>query len=113
MTDKNISKKTEWDRANLRTVSCRLRKEESEKFKAYAEYRGTTTNGLLAQYVRKCVTLGQNIPEPEKADVQELRTRIKLLTRKLELAVEAKTVAEERAARAEALVDKWLRSADN
>ena len=106
------TKKNEWDRENMRTLSCRLRKEEAEKFKAYAEYRGTTTNGLLAEYVRKCVKLGEEITEPEKADVQELRTRIKVLTRKLEVANEATAVAQERAYRAEALVDRWLRSAD-
>ena len=112
MTDNNVNRKTEWERKNIRTVSCRLRKEEAEKFKAYAEYRGTTTNGLLAEYVRKCVKLGEEITDAEKADVEELRTRIKVLTRKLEVANETIEVAKTRAANAEALVDRWLRSAD-
>ncbi len=113
MSENITNKKAEWERKNIRTVSCRIRKEEAEKFKAYAEYHGKTSNGLLADYVRKCVKLGEDISESEKANVQELRTRIKVLARKLELANEATAAAQERAARAEALVDKWLRSADD
>ena len=112
MTENIVNKKAEWERKNIRTVSCRIRKEEAEKFKAYAEYLGNTSNGLLAEYVRKCVKAGKEITEAERADVQELRTRIKVLNRKLEVANEAIAVANGRAARAEALVDKWLRSAD-
>lgn len=112
MTDNNVNRKTEWERKNIRTVSCRLRKEEAEKFKAYAEYRGTTTNGLLAEYVRKCVRLGENITDVEKTDVEELRTRIKVLTRKLEIANEATEAERKRAENMEVLVDRWLRSAD-
>ena len=108
----NTNKKAEWERKNIRTVSCRIRKEEAEKFKAYAEYLGNTPNGLLADYVRRCIKTGEVITEAEKADVQELRTRIKVLTRKLEVSNEATAVAQDRAARAEALIDKWLRSAD-
>lgn len=40
-----------WDKENMKIVACKLRKEQAEKFKRYAESNGTTANALLKSYV--------------------------------------------------------------
>lgn len=40
-----------WDAENMTTIGCKLRKEQAERFKAYATSQGTTANALLKQYV--------------------------------------------------------------
>lgn len=40
-----------WDKENMKIVACKLRKEQAEKFKQYAESNGTTANALLKSYV--------------------------------------------------------------
>ncbi len=105
-------KKLEWDRENLRTVSCRIRKEEAEKFKAYAEYRGSSTHRLLADYVANCLK-GYEVVTPETRElVNALQMHVAELERKLKIALEAADRDKARAQRAEELVDRWLRSAD-
>ena len=110
------TKKNEWDKANMRTVSCRLRKEEAEMFRAYAEHMGTTPHTLLAEYVHKCIEAHKNIPPEERANVAALRNELASMrdtTRvKLEVMEAQLRNANIRAANAEALVNKWLRSAD-
>ena len=106
------TKRTEWDRENMRTVSCRLRREDAEKFKLYAQYMNTTPHALLAEYVHKCLALGENVtPEMRDATVQ-LRNENEVLRRKMKIAEEAVQQARERALRAEALVDKLLKCND-
>ncbi len=105
-------KKLEWDRENLRTVSCRIRREEAEKFKAYAEYRGSSTHRLLSDYVAGCLK-GYEAVAPENRElVNNLQMEVAELERKLEIAIKAAERDKARAERAEALVDDWLRSAD-
>ena len=104
--------RNEWDKENMRTVSCRLRKEEAEMFKKYAEYLGTTSHALLAEYVRKCVSLGKNITPEMRDNSVALQNEVLLLRRKLKTAEIAVDQARARALNAEAIVDKWLRSAD-
>lgn len=109
----NNSKKEAWNKENMRTVSCRLRKEEAERFRKFAEYHGTSVHGLLAEYVRKCLALDQVIDKAERVSVNNLHNRVRDLELKLEAANKATDQARERAMNAEALVDRWLRSADH
>lgn len=105
-------KKAEWEKENLRTLSCRIRKEDAERFQTYAKYRGTSVHGLFSEYVRKCLDNAGTIT-PEQMDRSvAMQNEIALLRRKLRLANEAVDQARARAVNAEALVDKWLRSAD-
>lgn len=106
------TKKAEWAKENMRTLSCRVRTEEAEKFRKYAEYLGKSTHSILSTYVSNCLNTFDQIPEPVVTEVEELRTQIKLLKRKLDIAKRAVEVAQDRAVRAEALVDEWLRSDD-
>lgn len=108
----NTTRKNEWDRENLRTVSCRLRKEEAEKFREFAELNGKTPNALVAGYVRRCVELGKDVEPELKDNNKRLREENAILRKKILLAQKEVDIARDRAARAEALVDAWLRSAD-
>ncbi|MBQ5316570.1 MAG: hypothetical protein J6I96_03345 [Oscillospiraceae bacterium] len=40
-----------WDRANMRSLSCRVRTEQSDLFKQYCAEHGTTPGRLLKDYV--------------------------------------------------------------
>lgn len=44
-----------WDKENMKIVACKIRKEQAEQFKQYAEDRGTTSNALLKNYVLECI----------------------------------------------------------
>ncbi len=106
------SRKAQWEKENLRTVSCRLRTEEAERFRVYAEYLGTSVHGLLAEYVRGCLEQAEQVTPAMRADTAAMQQEIRELRRKLKIAAAAVDEARARATRAEALVDKWLRSED-
>lgn len=40
-----------WDKENMKIVACKLRKEQAEKFRQYAEDNGTTVNALIKKFV--------------------------------------------------------------
>ncbi|MBO5184912.1 MAG: hypothetical protein J6D79_04165 [Clostridia bacterium] len=44
-----------WDKANMATLGCRVKKEQAEKFKSYASDNGKTANTMLKEYVLKCI----------------------------------------------------------
>ncbi len=48
-----------WDSENMTTLGCKVRKEEAERFKAYAAEKGTTANSLLKEFVYKSI-FGEN-----------------------------------------------------
>ena len=105
-------KRTEWDKENMRTISCRVRKEEAEEFKKYAEYLGVSPHALLSEYVRKSIKAGENVTPEMRDNSMALQNEVTLLRRKLKIAETALFQARERAVNAEALVDRFLRSAD-
>lgn len=39
----------------MKIVACKIKKEEAERFKQYAQDHNTTPNALLREYVRKCI----------------------------------------------------------
>ena len=51
----------EWDKENMKTLACRVRKEEAEEFKAYAQSIRTTAHSLLAEYVHSVVATNRNM----------------------------------------------------
>ena len=104
------SKRTEWDRENMRTVSCRLRKEDAERFKQYAQYLGTTPHALLAEYVKKCLELEETVTPQMRDNSAEIRNENKMLKKKLNLAMLEVDAARRRATHAEEIVDEYLRS---
>lgn len=44
-----------WDAENMKIVACKVKKEDAQAFKEYAEERKTTPNALLRGYVYKCI----------------------------------------------------------
>ena len=111
MTPINTNRK-DWGAENLRTLSCRVRKETAEKFKEFASYRNTTTHKLLSEYVLKCIGEFKEVPPEAVANTKALAGEVYALRKKLVIAEEQTALARERAAHAEKLVEKWLKSAD-
>lgn len=103
------TKRTEWDKENMRTVSCRLRKEEAERFRKYAEYLGTTPHALLSEYVKRCLEIEGKIAPEERRVSADMQNEIGVLKRKLNLALHELDAARDRAVRAEKIVDEFLR----
>lgn len=44
-----------WDAQNMKIIACKVKKEDAEKFKAYALEKKTTPNALLRKYVYICI----------------------------------------------------------
>lgn len=44
-----------WDRENMRSLTCRMRKEEAEAFKEWCRLHGTNPGAYLKQVAMKCV----------------------------------------------------------
>lgn len=40
-----------WDKENMTTLGCKVKKSEATQFKEYAKQQGTTANSLLKNYV--------------------------------------------------------------
>lgn len=40
-----------WDKDNMATLGCKVKKEQAEKFKQYAAEQGKTANSVLKDYV--------------------------------------------------------------
>ena len=55
MNDMSNNTSKEWDKENMRTVSCRLRKDEAEAFKRLCASKGTTVHAALARYIRLAI----------------------------------------------------------
>ena len=49
---------------NIASLACRVKKEHAERFREYCAAQGKTPNGVLREYVHKCI--GVNDQEDEK-----------------------------------------------
>jgi hypothetical protein len=45
-----------WDKENMITLGCKVKREEAAAFKAYAAEQGKTSNTVLKEYVLKCIS---------------------------------------------------------
>ena len=54
-SDAQKKSRNKWDKDNMATLGCKVKKEQAERFKQYAENKGTTGNALLKQYVLECI----------------------------------------------------------
>ena len=99
MNDMSNNTSKEWDKENMRTVSCRLRKDEAEAFKRLCASKGTTVHAALARYIRLAIhDLPIDRPEEEGQ-------KLAYLTREVEHWKEIAKSHDE-------IIDLWLRSAD-
>lgn len=44
-----------WDKENMLTIGCKLKRSEAEAFKQYAQAQGKTAHTLLKEYILKCI----------------------------------------------------------
>ena len=44
-----------WDKENMITLGCRVKREEAAAFKEYAKEQGKTANTVLKEYVYECI----------------------------------------------------------
>lgn len=51
---------TKWDKENMATLGCRVKKEQAAAFKEYAAAQGKTANTVLKEYVEECIGEGEN-----------------------------------------------------
>ncbi len=44
-----------YQKENIASLACRVKKEQAEQFKAYCESQGKTSNAVLREYVLTCI----------------------------------------------------------
>lgn len=44
-----------WDKENMKIVACKIRKEDADAFKQYADNNNRTPNSLLRNYIYQCI----------------------------------------------------------
>ncbi|MGN1157704.1 MAG: hypothetical protein ACI4TK_16115 [Agathobacter sp.] len=44
-----------YQKENIASLACRVKKEQAEQFKAYCESIGKTSNAVLRDYVLQCI----------------------------------------------------------
>lgn len=49
-----------YQKENIASLACRVKKEQAEKFKAYCEAQGKTSNAVLREYVFRCIGDNEN-----------------------------------------------------
>ena len=98
-------KSKEWDKENMTTLSCRIRKDEAAKFRLECERLGTTPHSVLKRSIEAFVKESSCVAVPCETTNMKLERENKELRDMLKCAIS-------RAEHAEKLVDKWLRSAD-
>lgn len=45
-----------WDKENVTTLGCKVKRAEATAFKEYSAKRGKTSNTVLKEYVIKCIS---------------------------------------------------------
>ncbi len=54
-----------YQKENISSLACRVKKEQAERFKLYCSSIGKTSNAVLRDYVLQCI--GDNAPTTEEA----------------------------------------------
>ena len=55
VSDSQKKARDKWDAENMTTIGCKLKKEQAQRFKAYAVGQGTTVNALLKEFVLEII----------------------------------------------------------
>ena len=99
----------EWDKENMRTVSCRLRKEEAAAFKQLCASKGTTVHAALSRYIHTAL---QNIPIAASAEEQSLVDQNITLRQKFAAVTQQRDDYARIVKQHEKIMDLWLRSTE-
>ena len=54
-TDAQKRASAKYQRENIASLACRVKKDQAEKFKAYCTEIGKTSNAVLREYVLGCI----------------------------------------------------------
>lgn len=54
-SDKKRAYENQYDAENYKVAACKIKKDDYEKFKKFAEAQGKTVSALLLEYVRSCI----------------------------------------------------------
>ena len=52
-----------YQKENIASLACRVKKEDAEKFRAYCAALGKTPNAMLRDYVLSCIGEGEGAEE--------------------------------------------------
>ena len=52
---KRWSEQDKWDKENMATLGCKVKRAEATAFKEYAAQQGKTANTMLKDYVLNCI----------------------------------------------------------
>ena len=67
-TENQLKARREWDRTNLKTFSCRIKRDYAEYFLAYCKLHNTSPNQILKKCVFDCIKkYGEELEVQEKA----------------------------------------------
>lgn len=58
-----------WDKANMTTLGCKVKKEDASAFKEYCTKKGKTSNTVLKEFVTKCIR-GDKSDESTRKEVE-------------------------------------------
>ena len=47
-----------WDKKNMTTLGCKVKREQAAAFKEYCSERGKTSNTILKEFVETCIEEG-------------------------------------------------------
>ena len=54
-TDAQKRASLKWDKENMITLGCKIRRDQAAAFKAYCGAQGKTSNTVLKEYVLSCI----------------------------------------------------------
>ncbi len=54
-TDAQKKASAKYHKENIASLACRVKKEQAERFKAYCEAHGKTSNAVLREFVLSCI----------------------------------------------------------
>lgn len=52
-----------WDKENMTTLGCKVKKIEAEAFKKYSSNLGKTSNTVLKEFVQQCINEAESDPD--------------------------------------------------
>ena len=55
ISEKKKLSNARWDKENMATLGCRVKKEQAAAFKEYAKAHGKTANTMLKDFVLLCI----------------------------------------------------------
>jgi len=68
LSDAKKKANAKWNKENMITLGCSVKRGEAAAFKVYAAQRGKSSNTVLKEYVIDCITeVGDTSPAAERA----------------------------------------------